>query len=74
MIAIVADPVINVEAVSAVEEITQDEVDRRSRAKRRDLDILLNHYATYASKAYYETILDEATSIEWIFTRFALSL
>ena len=67
--AVVADVAAN---VLAVEAITAYQAAASSRKIRRDLDTLLNNFATYAPDDFYETIVNEATSIKWIFDRLAL--
>ena len=47
--------------------IDADEAARLSRRLRRDLDTLLNNYASYVPVAFYDIVLEEATSIKWIF-------
>ena len=59
--------------VVAVQAITQDQADARSRELRRDLDSLLNSIANYAPEAFYDTIINDATSIRWIFDRLTIS-
>ena len=67
--AIVVEPR---EAAAGVEAINQDQAAAMSRRMRRDLDTLLNNFATYVPEAFYDTIVDEATSIKWIHDRLAL--
>ena len=70
--AVQADPANNIVEVVGVPEITVDQAAARSRILRRDLETLLNNYATYAPEAFYETIINDATSVQWIFDRLAL--
>ena len=60
--------------IVAADEITQAEATRRTRILRRDLNTLLNNYANYVPEYYYEMVLDDATSIQWIFEKLAESL
>ena len=54
--------------------IDADEAARLSRRLRRDLDTLLNNYASYVPVAFYDIVLEEATSIKWIFNKLVTSL
>ena len=58
--------------VNHVEAITAAQAAHQSRLLRRDLDTLLNNFATYVPEAFYYTIIDEATSIQGIHDRLAL--
>ena len=61
------------DGIAAVQEITQDQADALSRGLRRDLDTLLNSIANYAPEAFYDTIINDATSIRWIFDRLSIA-
>ena len=60
--------------VPAVPAIGADEAITRSRRLRRDLDTLLNNYASYVPEAFYDLVLEEATSIKWIYNKLVSSL
>ena len=57
---------------NGIEAINADQAATMSRRIRRDLDTLLNTFATYVPEAFYDTIVEEATSIKWIHDRLAL--
>ena len=72
--AVVADAEQNIEAVEAVAGITVAEAQALTRQRRKDLNALLSIYADNVPENYYEMVLDDATSIKWIFTKLAESL
>ena len=73
--AVVANPAANPPVIGqpAVLEITADEATRKTRILRRDLDTLLNNYATYVPDGFFDMILEDCTSIDWIYDRLASS-
>lgn len=71
--AVVADPANNVLAQPEVAEISADEATRQTRILRRDLETLLINYATYVPDGYFDLIIEDCTSINWIYERLATS-
>ena len=61
-------------AAGNIAAINDADAAQMTRTRRRDLNALLNNYANYVPENYYELILDEATSIQWIFDKLAESL
>ena len=72
-LAIVANPDEDILAQPAVEERTADEATRLTRILRRDLETLLNNYAAYCPDGFLDLIVEDCTSIKWIFERLAAS-
>lgn len=72
--AVEEDAANGVEAVEAVVGRTAAEAQEMTRQRRIDLDALLTIYADYVPESYYELLLEDATSIQWIFTKLAESL
>ena len=60
------------DGAAGIAAINADQAATMSRRIRRDLDTLLNTFATYVPEAFYDTIVEEATSIKWIHDRLAL--
>lgn len=72
--AVEADADNGIEAVEAVEALTAAEAQTLSRQRRKDLDALLSIYANHVPECYYEMVLEDATSIQWIYTKLSQSL
>lgn len=62
------------QGVDAADVITAPQAAQRTAELRRDLDTLLNNYASYVPESYYEMVIDDATSIKWIYDKLAQSL
>ena len=71
--AVIADPANNVLAQPEITEITADEALRQTRVLRRDLDTMLSSYASYIPEGFYDMIMEDCTSVPWIFDRLAAS-
>ena len=62
------------DGVAAGDVITAQQARDRTAQLRRDLDTLLNNYASYVPESYYTMVIEDATSIQWIYDKLAESL
>ena len=72
--AVEADEDEGIEAVDEVDGITAEQARVLTRQRRKDLNALLNIYAHVVPENYYDMVIENATSIQWIFTKMAESL
>ena len=62
------------EGVADADVVTAQQARDRTAHLRRDLDTLLSNYACYVPESYYAMVIEDATSIQWIYNKLAQSL